>query len=941
MNSREAVLLSPYRPPTSYPVSLNPDEAEAWLNGHFALWHPAVLAAVGRPPRAASTHDHDVPREGFVYALPTGPTVYQPDNWRELVREANAVSFEATTDAAVTTTNLLAALRTYPSASEIPESLFAAPPEMVRSFEAVGFGHLLIESLFDAASHDPQLDDAGFWENVTAAVQAAGAGDATEVRVKLKAAAEKLADARRVLNSNQLRVIDVAIPDETRLDAPWPESLENGLPLTVFTTGELLERLAELHPERFAELKAKIIPDLPPSVDLCVGAYRERDDALLPAESQWWNLRAARDSVRNLFGTDTTIYARTRSAYHPHLPSWLQHVGYKNAVLIGLDGATVPSRNAVVVNWSAPDGKAMDSFARAPLSASDPLTFFNLVYHVHQAFNSDSSPTVAFKHTGEGAAVGYAQLVALAELSDCCGEFASLGRFLSEYHYGDYLGSTTADDYFNDYLDDRVTSRKSRTPVSGFADHLRARRRIDTAYTLAALHRMLTPAGEKDAELLTRLEAAERAVELDQTPSPPTPLPPGERGVNDFAQLLADRIQVRSAANQLGLLVFNPCNFTRRVALEIDDFGGPIPVADPVKAAEFNGKAAKLVVEVPSLGFAWVPRGNPNTPPPKPRIKTADNGLVRNEFLEADFDPATGAVRAVRDTRNRMNRLGMQLVFNPGSKTKARSVTVTNAGAALGEVTCDGDIVDEHDKLLCRFKQRLRAWVGRPVLELRIELDPVHLPTGYPWHAYYGARFAWRDPRAAVFRGGNGSNDRSTYTRPVSADYLELRLGAERNFVFTGGLPFVQKHADRMADVILLPEGETGRVFDLLIALDRDYPMQTALGWVTPSPVVITDKGPPHIGPTGWLAHVDLPSLLMTSLRPVAPGEGMSRAVAMRLMETAGFGGAAEVRFARDPERVAMFDGGDNAGAPLSVAAGGVQVEFSANEAFRIRAEWV
>src|SRR5581483_2655779 len=59
MNFAEAHLLSPYRPPTSYPVSLNPDEAAAWLGGYFALWHPAALARVGRPPVASSSYDHD------------------------------------------------------------------------------------------------------------------------------------------------------------------------------------------------------------------------------------------------------------------------------------------------------------------------------------------------------------------------------------------------------------------------------------------------------------------------------------------------------------------------------------------------------------------------------------------------------------------------------------------------------------------------------------------------------------------------------------------------------------------------------------------------------------------------------------------------------------------------------------------------------------------
>ncbi len=954
MNPREAVLLSPYRPPTSYPVSLNPDEATAWLNGYFALWHPAVLGVLGRPPQAAGTYDHDTPKESFLYTVPTGPTVYQPDNWGELVTTTGGLHFVSTSDATDTGLSLRAALNEWgdrhPEA-RIPQPLLDAPREVVSLFEAIGFGFLLIESLFDAASHDHLLDVEGFWADVRAAVDVAS--DAGAVREKLAPAADKLANARQVLNSSGVQWVDFAIPKADTLGEPWPNTLLNGLPAAVIASGEMLEKLAKDHPERFAELKAKAGGDKP-TVDLCVGAYTERDDSLLPAESQWWNLTAARKCVGELFGVEPTVYARTRSAFHPHLPGWLQHTGFTHAVMVAFDAAMTPARNAVVVNWASPDGKAVNAFAREPLAAADPLTFFNLVYHLHQAFSSDSTPTVAFKHVGTSPAVGYAQLVTLGTLGDGCGKWVSVAELLRDHHYGEYLGSPTADDYFNDYLDDRVTNGKDPHPVSRFATHTRLRRKLDSAFALAALHRVLTPPGEKDTELLKQLEAAEREVEANSRvadslrESVPTPL--SERAGHPmdavtalesaFASLLADRIQVKSPPNQPGVLVFNPCNFTRRVALELSDFGGPIPVEGPVKAVEFADGLARLVVEVPSLGYTWIPRGNASNPSPKPRIKTTENGLVRNEFLEADFDPTTGSIRAVRDLRTRTNRIGMQLVFNPGSKTKPKNITVTNAGTAMGEVVCDGEIVDEHNKTLCKFRQRLRAWVGRPVLEIRVELDPVHPPTGYPWHAYYGARFAWRDPKAVVYRGSNGSNDRSTYTRPVSADYLELRIGGERSFVFTGGLPYIQKHGDRMADVILIPEGEQARTFDLIVAMDREYPMPTAAGWVAPSPVVFTSKGPPHIGPTAWLAHVDLPSVLMTGLRPVSPGDGMSRAVAMRLMETAGFAGTTAIKFARDPNRASPLSGDDRPGAEMDVTGGSVSVDFSASETFRIKAEW-
>jgi hypothetical protein len=405
---------------------------------------------------------------------------------------------------------------------------------------------------------------------------------------------------------------------------------------------------------------------------------------------------------------------------------------------------------------------------------------------------------------------------------------------------------------------------------------------------------------------------------------------------------LADRIQARSQEGQPGLLLFNPCGFTRRVGLELDDFPGPIPVADPVKAAQFDGTSAKLVVDVPGLGFAWIPRFPARgATEGKPRLKTADGTTVRNEFFEAELDPVTGGLRAFRDSRLRMNRLGMQLVFNPGSKTRCRSVQVTSAGAALGEVVAEGDILDEHEEVLATFRHRVRAWVGRPALEVTIEIDPRHAPAGYPWHAYYGARFGWRDERAALFRGVDGLNAQTSYTRPASPDYLETRLGGERTFVFTGGLPFLQRHDSRMADVILTPEGEQARRFELLLAMDRDYPMQTAAGWVAPTPIVVTEKGPPPVGASGWLGHVDLPSLLLTSLRPVAPGDGMTRAVAARFIECAGYGGSADLQFARDPARAETTDGEGRTLQELTPIGGAVPLEFSASETFRVKVEWL
>ena len=161
-----------------------------------------------------------------------------------------------------------------------------------------------------------------------------------------------------------------------------------------------------------------------------------------------------------------------------------------------------------------------------------------------------------------------------------------------------------------------------------------------------------------------------------------------------------------------------------------------------------------------------------------------------------------------------------------------------------------------------------------------------HEPTGYPWHSFFGARFGWRDQRAVLFRGVNGANAQTGYTRPVSPDYLEVRLGGERSFLFTGGLPFLQRHGSRMADVILVPEGERGadasscswRPTATFPCRRRSAGCRRRRWWRRRRDHRIS-------GLSNWLAHVDMPSLILTAMRPIAPGEGANRAVAARFIE--------------------------------------------------------
>ena len=956
MSERHLLLLSPYRLPTNHQILLNEDEMASWLNGAVCLWHPALIYGAKEPPKVDSPYDHEMPRAGQVFAIPTGPTLFQPDDWPYRVQNAGAIRFEAAADRETTLANLKRAVDEV-VAGDVEEgkqafgspeirTLLELPVEKVRPFLGLAFGYLMIESLFDAMEHEHLLTVEDFWNDIQQSIAALLKPDGgEEVEQCLKQAAGRLLSAREVLYPIAVHVLDIVAVDEKKLGAPMPAAFDRGFPINILATGQAIEKLAAELPERAQVLRDKLNPDIqPPILEIVGGHYREREDALLPVESQLWNFKKGKATVKQALGVEVGVHGRKRTAFHPQTPLFLNVNGFRHALLLNFDNAVIPNHRATVVNWSSPDGKAIDAFTRMPLKSHHAQTYFNLVYSLHQSISQDTAPTLALIHEGEPDFPLYDDWLALSSLAPVFGQWTTFSRYFGDALAGEYIGSASPDDFFADYLEERINNHRS-DPVSAFPRQSRQRRRIDSAWTLAAIHRALTPATDADRDSLRKLQDAEDSLEtegLDGIAGAPSPADAEVAAIEqEFAEKITARLQARAADGQPGYMLLNPCPFPRRIALELDPAAAPYPVEGPIKAAQFDADKTRVVVEVPPLGFAWIPRsGKPGTPAPKPRLKLAEDNMVRNEFLEAEIDPATGGLRAIRDLKTRLPRLGQQLVYNPGSKMVCRGMKVTVNGAALGEIVSEGEIQNEQNEVIAIFKQRFRAWMSRPMLDVRIEIEPKQSPTGYPWHAYFGARFAWRDESAALMRGVNGTSNQTTQTRPLSPDYLEVRLGRANTLVFTGGLPFHQRHGTRMVDVILIPENEAARVFELGLALDRENLMQAATGFVSPIAIVPTAKGPPHVGPAGWLFHIDAPNFLMTSLKPFEGSDDSKRSLQAHFMETTGFSGTAELRCVRDPASAYVLDGEGTTTIELPVTGDAVRIDFSANDLQRIQIDF-
>ncbi len=933
MNPRELILLSPYRFPTQNALYLGDDDIAAFLNGYTALWHPAAATGAAGPPRVASAYDFEQPVAGHLYALPETPTPMLPDDWPQRVREVGAVAFHSTVDRSQTLENLRDSLRKAASDAHWID----LEPARLGPFFGVGYGFGQIGALFEAMSHDNLLNTAEFWQEVQQAIGALSESDADAPRRHLQTAAERLLAAREVLYPVTIHLLDFLLLEEGQLSAPWPASFEKGVAANLIACASLLERVDREQPERLTVLRERVASGL---AEVIGGSYLEREDPLLPLESQLWNLLKGAAVTKELVGQELRIFGRKRVGLHPQMPLFLNSCGVNRVLFMTFDDSVLPTHRTAVVNWPSSDGKQVEGFTRTPQPADTPQTFFHLAHHLNRTIMQDQAATLALLHRARPASPWYEDLLELSRLAPVFGKWNTLSNYLSDVLAGDYLSPASPDDFHADYLNERVQTTASesarRQPVSGFAQQARARRQLDAAWTLAALNRCL--AGRNATEDIHKFHSDLAKLEDTFERQALGPSDAVMAAQEQATATLARRLLAGAREPTPGYLILNPCSFRRRIALELPEIPALLPLQTPLVACQTDGKTGLVVVECPALGFAWIPRHTAATVPPHPsRLRLADDRCVRNDIFEAEIDASTGGLRAIRDHRTRTNRLGLQPVFNPGSSTRVRSIKATSTGPALGEIVTEGDLLNTQHEVLATFRMRFRAWVGRPILDIRVEIQPVRPVEGYPWHAYYGARFAWRDERAHLLRGVNGQAYLTSHPRPITPDFLELRSGGLSTVVFPGALPFHLRQGTRMLDVILITEGESARSFDLAIGLDREFPMQTALGMISPAPVVATANGPPHVGASGWLFHLDAPNLMLTNLRPTPDG---SDAILARLLECSGHDGPAELRCARNPARAAVQDARGNALTDAYTHGDAVQLNVTRNDLIQLRVDF-
>ncbi|MFO0926833.1 MAG: hypothetical protein U0736_07295 [Gemmataceae bacterium] len=608
MNPRQLIVLSPYRLPTESTLYLGDEEVATILNGYSALWHPAALRVAAALPRLIPPYDVETPAGDAVYVLPDNPPLMLADDWQERARAAGAVVVPATSDRDQTVAALLDALRTQHADDPAFDRLASLPAEVVRAFFGIGFGCAVLEAIFEAMSHENAIPHDEVRNDLAAAVEALLGDDPAAHRGHLQTAAERLMSAREVIYGASLYLVDLFLLDPADLTVPWPAAVAAGLPFNVIGCASLVERLGAEQPERVAELRERLDGGL---AEVLGGPFVEREDPLLPIESQLWNLVQGQAAYRRVLGQEVRVFARRQFGFHAQTPLLLHSAGISHALFVSFDEALTPSHHSIVVSWPSHDGKQVTAFTRAPQPADSPQTFFHLAHYLHQTIMQDQAATFALLHRGEPAE-WYGDWVELTRLAPVLGRWVTLTGYFNEVFSGDYTAASSPDEFSADYLSERTTA--GAAPISGFARQARGRRRLDAAWTFTAVVRSL--GGQPDdldgRPFLDLLADEERRFETTGETTQERLLDLQQHA----AAALTARLVARGPADAPGYLLLNPCGFPRRVTVEIPGITAPLPTGGPVKAAQLDGAVTRAVVEVPPLGFTWLPKN----PPPGPAL---------------------------------------------------------------------------------------------------------------------------------------------------------------------------------------------------------------------------------------------------------------------------------------------------------------------------------
>ncbi|MDH3718979.1 MAG: hypothetical protein OES79_12745, partial [Planctomycetota bacterium] len=895
MKIQELVAILPCHSFDDFPHYLVGNEADGLLAAYTAVWHPSLIAQVGKTPgwRRSDMDEHDW--AGCLVVLPQVCQHDLPGFWIDEVRGQGASVIEG---------GELARCQIVEQAlGQLDQPSPISDTELVADFFALGLCHLLTEALSAQMRYDSILDTGRFQSLLVTAARAAVAAETDIAREKLGACFDTLAESKDHFYPVDAYLIDLVLVAPTTLGPSLADELQTATAANVLISGDELAAMQRQHPESLAALRQAVqqrrvsIVGGEPSDQLPLSL--ETTDDIVD------HLLEGRAAYEKYLGCVPTIYGRRRQGFSLVLPQLLTKCGFQAVLHYALDDGRLPRTGQNKFRWEGVDGSSLDAFGRTPLDAAQPESVLALPLQLGESMDTDHVAALCFAHWPGQTSVWYRDLRRACRFTAALGKFVTLTEFFDQTADADYHETFTPDDYRTIYLPQQagyLQQQAGLPAAAGGSDPISSIVRRQAALAAQRCRETL--------QSMTELVATQDS----GTTSEDENTPPPEHALNQDAQMqaalrdFAAALPRSDAPPVAGYLVVNPFSFSRQVAVETAQLSHPPRIAGAVRQAYQLDDRRQVVVELPPMGYAWI-AGDEQESWARPQTRPLGDGhLLCNEHLKVQIHPDTGGIQSIHALRHRGNILSQQLAMRlPGSSALsahggragragrqypsystmvATELQATDAGPVTAAITSRGHLLDVDGQRIAEFRQTVSLMRTTPALTLEIELQPQVLPTGNPWKNYYATRFAWADPYAEVRRGVALGSHITTRQRIEAPHYIELRSGNLRTALLTYGLPYHQRTGPSQLDSLLVVPGETACHFRIGIGVNLARPQTAALEGLIALPVLGTQIVPPPVA-EAWLFHLDTTQVVITRCR-VLDGDRSTGTVRLRLLEISG-----------------------------------------------------
>ncbi len=898
MKYDDLTVLIPSHSLEDFPQDLNEQHATSLLNAFSVLWHPVFLAGDVFPHWERSDSGTEV-RPGRLVIVPTCCD-HIPSGWLERSRREGMTVI---TDISDREEMLAAALKPL---GELPE----VDPELAKDFLALGTCHILTELLSRQMRHFSHLDEPHLRRESIAAAQAAVAQDADTATQRLKHCFDMLQEARERVYGVDCYLLDLCLLAPQMAGEPLLSRVQQPAHVNLLATAKDLAEIIDSDSAFRDALQSASQED---RVCIVGGEWEEAPTSILALDSVEWQIIKGLKAMHAVDVARATTWGRRRFGLSRRLPQVLARLGYVGALHVALDDGHYPDDEQTRLHWEGLDGTSVEAFSRIPLAGDTASTFLRFPQRMSESMDHDHAAAIVFARWPELKTPWLDDLYRITKYAPVLGRFVTFSEFFQVTDMAGRQANFNEGDYFSPYLLHSV-ARQQADPISRYQRYWQRRADYLAGDYCSKLQQLLsTQTVAIDSSLDDQIEAAHPDVEGDaQSIADAVVAKHRADSLNQLSQLL-----MTGAGSQPGWLVVNPLSFTRRMLVDFET-GSAFPASDPpVISRQFDSAHRTAIVEVPGCAFVWLPRpAKPESTTPPSKVLTAEQLLLRNEFFEVGVSEATGGIAHIKTYSRSPNRLSHQLAYrfpkvrklkNPDapdepatdsyySEMRMTGSQVLCSGPGLGELETTGEIVDQQNgDILAGYRQVIRVWRGRPVVDVEIELDVKKMPEGDPWSNYFGVRFAWKHETAVLSRSDQHAPRVVSQERIESPEFLEIADANDRTTILPMGLPFHRKTGPRMLDSLLVVAGETKRTFRFQVMIDVPFPLQATLDGMSPSLMIPTVTGPPRSGETGWFFHLDTPHVQLMRILPLrAASNGKpeeptpTKGCILRLMETEG-----------------------------------------------------